>query len=122
MKTENDTIDEAAPKIRRLPSRRHLSLVRRLLVWLEGTDYKERFLRLSKQFALSDLMGMDGRFKSARGVWHSCIVTGIVVRQRGGDYLIVNYLAVDGEYIQGAEIPRSALRLPNDSSADTARK
>ena len=110
MKTENNTIDEAAPDIRLLPSRRHLSLVRRLLVWLEGTDYKERFLRLSKQYARSDLMGMDGRFESASGGWHSCTVTGIIVRQHGGDYLIVNYIAEDGDYIQGAEIPRDVLR------------
>lgn len=85
-------------------------LVRRALVWVDGSDYRERYLRLAASFALSDMMGLQGRFKSARGRWHDCLITGIVVRQYGGDYLIINYTAEDGDYIQGAEIPRDGFR------------
>ena len=85
-------------------------LVRRALVLVDGSDYRERYLRLAANFALSDMMGLKGRFKSARGRWHDCLITGIVVRQYGGDYLIINYTTEDGDYIEGAEIPRDGKR------------
>lgn len=81
-------------------------LVRRLLTKLDGSDYRARYLRLAEQFALSDIIGLKGRFRSARGVWRACVITGIVVRQYSGDYLIIDYTTEDGELIEGAEIPR----------------
>ena len=89
-------------------------LVRRALIWMDGSDYRERYLRLAENFALSDMMGRQGCFKSARGKWHNCIITGLVACQHGGDYLIINYTTEDGSYIQGAEIPRSGFRPAND--------
>lgn len=86
-------------------------LVRRALVWLDGSDYRERYIRLEANFALSDVIGRQGRFKSARGRWHDCLITGIVVRQRGGDYLIISYTTEDGDYIDGAKIPRDGISL-----------
>jgi hypothetical protein len=81
-------------------------IVRRLLVWIDGSDYRERFLRLSKNYALSDMVGRKGRFRSARGTWHDCVIRGVVVRMYDGDYLMVDYTTKNGEYIEGAEIPR----------------
>ena len=95
-------------------------IVRRLLVMLEGTDYKERFLRLAVQHAQTDIIGLRGWFRPAkRGRWgrHAprgkavdCIVTGGIMRANGGDYLIIDYTTEDGDRINGAEIPRSAFR------------
>lgn len=88
-------------------------LVRRVLIWVDGSDYQERYLRLAAKFALSDVVGRQGRFKSARGRWHDCLVTGIVVRQHGWDYLIVNYTSEDGDHIQDALIPRDGFHPAN---------
>ena len=88
-------------------------LVRHLLIWVEGSDYKSRFLRLAAQHALSDLVGRRGYFR-ARGRKFDCIITGVVVRlSPAEDYLIINYTAADGDYIEGAEINRSSFRLAN---------
>jgi hypothetical protein len=88
-------------------------LVRHLSTWIEGSDYEDRFTRLAKQHALSDLVGRRGYFR-ARGRKFDCIITGVVVRLRpADDYLIINYTAEDGDYIEGAEIDRSSFRLAN---------
>jgi len=88
-------------------------LVRHLLIWVEGSDYKDRFTRLAKQHALSDLVGRRGYFR-ASGRKFDCIITGVVVRLRAAeDYLIINYTAEDGDYIEGAEIDRASFRLAN---------
>lgn len=88
-------------------------LVRHISTWVEGSDYKDRFLRLAKQHALSDLVGRRGYFR-ARGRKFDCTITGVVVRLRpADDYLIINYTAEDGDYIEGAEIDRSSFRLAN---------
>lgn len=88
-------------------------LVRHLSTWVEGSDYKDRFLRLAAQHALSDLVGRRGYFR-ARGRKFDCIITGVVVRLRAADdYLIINYTAENGDYIEGAEIDRSSFRLAN---------
>lgn len=89
-------------------------LVRLLSTWVEGSDYKDRFLRLAKQHALSDIVGRRGYFR-ARGRKFDCIITGVVVRLRtADDYLIINYTAESGDYIEGAEIARASFRLAND--------
>jgi hypothetical protein len=88
-------------------------LVRHLSTWVEGSDYKDRFLRLAKQHALSDLVGRRGYFR-ARGRKFDCIITGVVVRLRADDdYLIINYTTEAGDYIEGAEIDRASFRLAN---------
>lgn len=88
-------------------------LVRHLSTWIEGSDYKDRFLRLAKQHALSDLVGRRGYFR-ARGRKFDCIITGVVVRLRAADdYIIINYTTEDGDYIEGAEIDRASFRLAN---------
>ena len=81
-------------------------LVRFLSVWIEGTDYRDRYLNLAEQFALSDILLKSGRFKDARGKWRGCIVRGIVVRYYYGDYLIIDYLDDDENMVRGAQISR----------------
>lgn len=91
-------------------------LIRNLLVRLEGTDYKERFLRLSEEQSLSDLIGSNGKFKAARGGWYDCEVTGVIVRKSKRDALVINYTTRDGYSIEGAHIPRDAFHpSPLDS-------
>ncbi len=108
-----ETVEISTPK-RNLKKTNGKSLihkfVRRTLVWLEGSDYQERYLKLSKQFALSDLIGQQGQFKCYRGHWHNCTITGVVVRQYGGDILIIDYTAKDGDIVEGAEISRNGFR------------
>jgi len=118
--------DQATPKPKRAAKQKTgggwmRRLVLRALVWVDGSDYRERYLRLAANFALSDMMGRQGRFKSARGRWHDCLITGIVVRQYGGDYLIINYTTEDGHYIEGAEIPRDGFR-PANADGDGRRE
>ena len=88
-------------------------LVRHFSTWIEGSDYKDRFLRLAKQHALSDLVGRRGYFR-ASGRKFDCIITGVVVRLRpADDYLVINYTAESGDYIEGAKIGRASFRLAN---------
>ena len=91
-------------------------LVRRALVWVGGSDYKERFLRLTKAHALNQadpLLGSRGSFKPARGKRTVCEVTGLILTKEGVRTLMIRYTTPDGDVIDTAWIPHSAFRPAN---------
>jgi hypothetical protein len=86
------------------------------LIWLEGSDYKDRFLSLTKAHALNQadpMLGSRGSFKPARGKRTTCEVTGLVITKDGVRTLMIRYTTPDGDVIDAAWIPRSTFRPAN---------
>jgi hypothetical protein len=110
-KVNRDLIDQQAIELKRsrcIEGSLLQRIVRHLSIYVEGKDYKDLFQRLEKQHKQSDLVGRCGYFKS-RGTKYRCIITGVVVRLRSADdYIIVNYIRKNGDYIIGAEIDRAS--------------
>ena len=88
-------------------------IVRRALIWVDGSDYKDRFLRLTKANALNQsdpLLGSRGSFKPVRGKRTTCEVTGLILTKEGVHTLMIRYTTTDGDVIDPAWIPHSAFR------------
>lgn len=123
MQTENDTIHTERPSGGTPKINLELAtdvigvalarIVRRALVWVDGSDYKERFLRLTKSHALNQadpLLGSRGSFKPACGKRTACEVTGLILTNEGVRTLMIRYTTPDGDVIDVARIPHSAFR------------
>ena len=88
------------------------AIIRKFLIFLDGgVDYKEKFHRIAEQISLSDIIEKKGTFIGSNKKTYSAILTGLVARQYGGDYIYINYTTEAGDYIVGARIPRKKFKF-----------